>query len=95
MLPPSFPLTASEPGQSVPFIPHILDLTHVQNSGAAFSILESHTWLLTLVSAAVMLFLYVLLYVGKDEKAEETEAAEDKEDEADDDEPAQLPSDGE
>ena len=150
-------------GQSVPFLPHVLDLAYVQNTGAAFSILESHTWMLTLVSLAVvlvlcwlivkgffrntlgrvsaalvlaggvgnlidravfgfvtdmfrttfidfpvfnvadccvtvgvpLLFLYVLLYVGKDEKAEETETTEDKEDEADDDEPAQLPSDGE
>ena len=51
-------------GQSVPFLPHVLDLAYVQNTGAAFSILESHTWLLTLVSAAVVLVLCWLIVKG-------------------------------
>ena len=42
-------------GGSVPFIPRLLDLTYVQNTGAAFSILRQHTWLLTLTSAVVVL----------------------------------------
>ena len=123
-------------GASVPFLPHVMDLTYVQNTGAAFSILRTHTWLLvkgffknalgrwsaalvlaggmgnlidrvvfgfvtdmfktTFMDFAVfnvadccitigvpLLFLYVLLYVGKDKK---------KEDEADG--AAQLPPDG-
>lgn len=53
-----------ELGQSVPFIPHVLDLAYVQNTGAAFSVLESHTWLLTLISAAVVLFLCWLVLRG-------------------------------
>ena len=53
-----------ELGQSVPFLPHILDLAYVQNTGAAFSVLESHTWLLTLISAAVVLFLCWLVLRG-------------------------------
>lgn len=48
-------------GGSVTFIPHILDLTYVQNTGAAFSILEEHTWLLTLFSAAVVVVIAILV----------------------------------
>ena len=51
-------------GRSVPFIPHVLDLAHLQNTGAAFSILESHTWLLTLSSLAVVLVLCWLAVNG-------------------------------
>jgi len=51
-------------GQSVPFLPYLLDLTYVQNTGAAFSILRSHTWLLTLTSAAVVLVMCALIVKG-------------------------------
>ena len=50
--------------QSVPFLPHILDLAHVRNTGAAFSLLESHTWLLALASLAVVLVLCWLAVNG-------------------------------
>lgn len=48
-------------GDGVPFIPHILQLTYYQNTGAAFSIFEQHTWILTLISAAASVLLIVLL----------------------------------
>ena len=48
-------------GEGVPFLPHILQLTYVQNTGAAFSLLEEHTWILTIVSAVVSVLLAVLL----------------------------------
>ena len=51
-------------GQSVPFIPYIMDLTYVQNTGAAFSILQQHTWLLTLTSAVVVLVMCWLIVRG-------------------------------
>ena len=51
-------------GSSIPFIPHVLDLTYVQNTGAAFSILRTHTWLLTLISAAVVLAMCALIVKG-------------------------------
>lgn len=51
-------------GGSVPFLPHILDLTYVQNTGAAFSLLRRHTWLLTLISAVVVLAICWLLVKG-------------------------------
>ena len=84
-------------GGTKPFIPGILDLTYVQNTGAAFSILRVTDMLKTtfidfpvfnvadccITVGVPLLFLYVLLYVGRDEK---------KEDKAD--ESTQLPSDG-
>ena len=44
-------------GQHVPFIPYILDLTYVQNTGAAFSMFNQHTWVLTLVSLVMSVVL--------------------------------------
>ena len=51
-------------GGSVPFIPFLLDLTYVQNTGAAFSILRQHTWLLTMTSAVVVLVMCWLVVKG-------------------------------
>lgn len=48
-------------GESVPFLPHVLGLTYVQNTGAAFSLFSQHTWLLTLVSAVVSVGIAVVL----------------------------------
>ena len=49
-------------GESIPFIPYIMDLSYVQNTGAAFSIFSQHTWMLTLISLAVSIFIVVLLF---------------------------------
>ena len=38
-------------GASMPFLPGLVELTYVQNTGAAFSIFKDHTWLLTIISA--------------------------------------------
>lgn len=51
-------------GGSVPFLPYIMDLTYVQNTGCAFSLLEEHTWLLTIVSAVMSVALAVALARG-------------------------------
>lgn len=48
-------------GARLPFLPHVLGLTYAQNTGAAFSILETHTWILTLVSLVVSVLLALLL----------------------------------
>ena len=48
-------------GGSAPFLPHILQLTYVQNTGAAFSIFSQHTWILTIVSLVVSVALAVML----------------------------------
>ena len=52
--------TGIDLGQSIPFIPHLLDLTFVRNTGAAFSMLAQHTWLLILISAVVVVVVAVL-----------------------------------
>lgn len=43
------------------FIPHILGLTQVHNTGGAWSMLNQHTWLLSVVSAVVVLALLFVL----------------------------------
>ena len=45
---------------AVPFIPGF-DLTYVQNTGAAFSILNTHTWMLAVLSAVVAVILAAAL----------------------------------
>lgn len=45
---------------AVDFLPG-LDLTYVQNTGAAFSLLSGHTWVLTLLSGVVAVILAVAL----------------------------------
>ena len=49
-------------GEHVPFIPYILDLTYVQNTGAAFSMFNEHTWILTLISAVMSVVLAVAIW---------------------------------
>ena len=49
-------------GESIPFIPYVLQFTYVQNTGAAFSLLEEHTWVLTLISLGASILLAVLLF---------------------------------
>ena len=48
-------------GASMPFLPGLVELTYVQNTGAAFSIFSQHTWILTVVSLVVSVALAVLL----------------------------------
>jgi len=49
-------------GEHVPFIPYLLDLTYVQNTGAAFSLFSQHTWILALVSLIMSVVLAVALW---------------------------------
>ncbi len=47
-------VTALAPMGSIPLIPGILQLTYVENRGAAFSLLENQTWLFVLLAAVVV-----------------------------------------
>ena len=49
-------------GGHVPLIPHLVELTYVQNTGAAFSLFSQHTWLLTLTSLVMSLVLAAALW---------------------------------
>ena len=57
-------MTNIEFGAHVPFIPHILELTYVTNTGAAFSMLSDHTWLLALTSLIMSVILALALWKG-------------------------------
>ena len=46
--------TNMDPGQTIPVIDHIFHITYVQNTGAAFSMLEGHPTLLVVVPAVVI-----------------------------------------
>ena len=49
------------PGQPVPIIPGVLQLTRIQNTGAAFSLFYEHPEILTLIAG--MLFLAFFMYM--------------------------------
>ena len=49
-------------GGHVPFIPHIVELTYVQNTGAAFSMFSQHTWILTGISLVMSVVLAVAIW---------------------------------
>ncbi len=51
-------------GGHVPFIPYLVELTYVTNTGAAFSIFSEHTWALALVSLVMSLVLALALWKG-------------------------------
>jgi len=46
---------------STPLIPGFIELFYIENTGGGFSILSGHTWVLTVVTAALMTVLAVLL----------------------------------
>ena len=48
-------------GQSIPFIPYLMDLTYTQNTGAAFSSFSGMTWILTLVSLVCSIGIALLM----------------------------------
>ena len=47
-------------GEMVTLIPHVLDVTKVYNTGAAWSLFEEHTWILVLISACATVILAIL-----------------------------------
>ena len=52
-------------GGAIPFLPGLMELAYVQNTGMAFSMLSRYTWLLTLLSLAVSLALIWALWKDK------------------------------
>ena len=46
---------------SAPLMPGLIELLYIQNTGGGFSILTGHTWILTVVTAALMAGIAYLL----------------------------------
>jgi len=44
-----------------PLIPGFIELFYIQNTGGGFSILEGHTWILTVLTAVLMTVIAILL----------------------------------
>lgn len=49
--------------EHIDFIPHVMSLTYIQNTGAAFSFLSGQTHFLTVISVVMSLFLGYLLHI--------------------------------
>ena len=49
-------------GQSIPFIPYVMNLTYTRNTGAAFSSFSGMTWVLTLVSLVCSVAIAVMMW---------------------------------
>ena len=49
-------------GGHVPFIPYLVELTYITNTGAAFSIFSEHTWALALVYLVMSIALALALW---------------------------------
>lgn len=47
--------------ESAPLVPGVVELLYIQNTGGGFSILTGHTWVLTLVTSALMIGIAALL----------------------------------
>ena len=47
--------------ESAPLIPGLVELKYIQNTGGGWSILSGYTWLLSLLTALVVVFILVLL----------------------------------
>jgi len=56
---------AIELGGSMPSFPGIMHLTYVKNTGGAFSILNEHTWLLTVISLIMIAAIIIFMFKGK------------------------------
>ncbi len=51
-------------GKSVPIINGVLQLTYVENKGAAFGMLKEHRWVFILVSTVAIIAISLFLYLG-------------------------------
>ncbi|MBO5313255.1 MAG: signal peptidase II [Clostridia bacterium] len=55
-------LSFMELGQSIEVIPGVLNITYIQNKGAAFGMLQNHRWVFMVVSTVAIIALGVYLF---------------------------------
>lgn len=48
-------------GEQTELIPGILRMSHIRNTGAAFSFLSGYTWILTIVSAVAIIVIIIII----------------------------------
>ncbi len=58
-------ITMLAPVGSIPLIPGVLQLTYVENRGAAFSILEDQIWLFVLLAVIILCGIVYALHTGR------------------------------
>ena len=58
-------LVALEPVGTIPVIQDVFHLTYTENTGAAFSILSDHTWMIIVITAALSLVLLYFVFFKK------------------------------
>ena len=47
--------------ETMPFLPGFIELKYVQNTGGGWSVLSEHTWLLSLLTAVIMVVVAALM----------------------------------
>lgn len=55
-------LNFMELGQSIELIPNVLNLTYIQNRGAAFGMLSEHRWVFMIVSTVAIIAMCIYLF---------------------------------
>ena len=55
-------LNFMELGQSIKLIPNVLNLTYIQNKGAAFGMLSEHRWVFMIISTVAIIGIGVYLF---------------------------------
>ncbi|MDO5784784.1 MAG: signal peptidase II [Eubacteriales bacterium] len=58
-------ITMLAPVGSIPLIPGVLQLTYVENRGAAFSILENQIWLFVLLAVVILCGIFYALHTNR------------------------------
>ena len=48
--------------ETAPLIPGFVELRYIQNTGGGWSILSEHTWLLSILTAAIMVVILILIF---------------------------------
>ena len=62
--------------ESAPLLPGLVELYYIRNTGGGFSILSGHTWLLTLLTAAVLIQSFSQLVLRRNAVKDDEDSCE-------------------